>query len=258
DLRGLTQEPFVVEVGGETRDALELVDRSARMPQPSSAHLRYGGAKRSEQGSQDERGLVAYPSRRVLVHCVRECRQVEHVARVGHRPRERGRFGRRHAAPTHGHQPGSELIVGHLTGDVARNQSDELARLVLAPGALVEDQVEGPLLVLRGSLHGAMVLRHSARNLACTPLVHGATSGRTPSNRSAKAASSQAIVSSALSSVRSCPLPASKTTSPVEALLKASASASDLSGTTMKFRPATPPACVAPRTSPSTIVSNAS
>jgi hypothetical protein len=76
-----------VEVDGEAGDRLELVERAARVAEAAARDHRHGHAAGRDERREADRDLVADAAGRVLVdlHAGHE-REIEHVARVAHRP----------------------------------------------------------------------------------------------------------------------------------------------------------------------------
>ena len=100
-------------VGMYAVDRLQLVERAAGVPQPSSAELGAYLARRRHHRHDDEAGAVADAACGMLVDGgVAVARQVEHIAAVRHRVGQRQRLARVHAAHRDRHQQRGILIVG--------------------------------------------------------------------------------------------------------------------------------------------------
>ena len=106
------------EIGGrhvraEARDGLELVERSAGVTEPATAHHRHRHAARGDERREADRDLVADAARRVLVDLrAGHGREVEDAPGMQHRLGERDRLDVVEAAEEHGHQERRHLVVG--------------------------------------------------------------------------------------------------------------------------------------------------
>ena len=69
------------EPGPEAADAFELVERAARVPEPAARHHRHRHAERSDDGRDDQRGLVADTAGAVLVDLDARARRTDRRAR---------------------------------------------------------------------------------------------------------------------------------------------------------------------------------
>ena len=124
-------------------DRLELVERAAGVTETASAHLPERHAARGHDRADGDRGLVPDPAGRVLVDDLASERSphVERLARADHRVGERVRLGRGEPVEEDSHAPGGHLVVGHVVACVGENQLRQLGRVVLAPVALLLDQL---------------------------------------------------------------------------------------------------------------------
>ena len=139
-----------LEVDGQPRHRLELVERAAGVRQRAAAQLRHLHAARRRERGRDQRHLVADAAGRVLVDLdALDRAEVEHLAAAHHRLRQRERLDAGHAADAHRHQPGGHLVVGDVAEEVSAEQPVDLLGWMLAAVALAADHLEG---VQRGSV----------------------------------------------------------------------------------------------------------
>ena len=115
DFLGNAQELLHRQIGAETRNAFELVDRAAGEAQSPAGHFRDESAAGCHNGRKQECGLVADAAGAVLVHghaadgCQRQA-----VAGVAHGKRQGGGFLCRHALTADRHEPRGHHIIGDL------------------------------------------------------------------------------------------------------------------------------------------------
>ncbi len=143
DLAYLSDELVQRQLGTESRDRLELVERPARVAEPTTAHL----SERNPAGGHDrpdgQRRLVADAAGRVLVdHFAAECAaQIDRLAASDHRVGQRVRLGLGEAPEVHRHAERGQLVVGNLAAGVAEDQLGQLLGPELLPVALALDQL---------------------------------------------------------------------------------------------------------------------
>ena len=143
DVSDLTDERLGLQLDREAGNRLELVQRPARVPEPSTAHLRERDAARGDHGAEGYGRLVADPAGRVLVHAdSADGREIDDRAALHHCVRERVGLGRREAPEEHGHREGGHLLVGHLAAGVAKDELSELAVVELGTVSLSFDQLD--------------------------------------------------------------------------------------------------------------------
>ena len=129
------------EVGSKTRNGLELVERSSRVPERPARHHRNDDTERGDQGRKHERHLVADAARGVFVDAgAREVAQLEAISAQQHRIGEGGGLGAIEAAKETGHQQRRHLVIGNVSLGVGERHGAPLARLDPASVALTLDQ----------------------------------------------------------------------------------------------------------------------
>src|SRR4029077_7528543 len=104
---------FEREIHVEGGDGFELVERAASWAEGAAADHGDVEAGSSNDGSDDERSLVADAAGGMFVHFGGgEIGEIEDHAGMQHGFGEGGEFGTRHATPDDGHEPGGELVIG--------------------------------------------------------------------------------------------------------------------------------------------------
>ena len=99
EIRDLRAELVEREAGPEAADAFELVERAAGVSEPAARHHRHRHTEGSDDGRDDQRGLVADAARAVLVDLDALDRgQVDTHPGLHHRIGQPGRLLGRHAA----------------------------------------------------------------------------------------------------------------------------------------------------------------
>ena len=122
-------QPRGVRLHRVARYRLELVERTAGMPEAAAGDHRYEASAGSEHRPERQRHQVAHAAGRVLVEhrtgqIVRA--PVEHRAAVTHRKGELGALRRRHAAKEHGHRERGGLGIGQAAIREPARQRDQL------------------------------------------------------------------------------------------------------------------------------------
>ncbi len=101
-------------------------------------------AARCHDGREHERDLVAHAASRVFVHLAAgQVAQVEHLAGVEHRARERGRLLGVQAADERGHQERRHLVVRHVAGGVGIHERADVVGVEALAVALGGDESDG-------------------------------------------------------------------------------------------------------------------
>ncbi len=114
------------------------------MAKAASADHGNGQATRSNNGSKDERSLVADAAGGVLVDLsAGKAREVEHFAGMEHRLGESGELGTIEAANPRGHEPGGHLVIGDFAARVTGDEEIDLLAGVFAGIAFFADEVDG-------------------------------------------------------------------------------------------------------------------
>ena len=109
-------------------DGFEFVERTARRAEPAAGNHRHLQAAAGQQGSEDQRALVADASGRMLVNAAGKVFAGENFPRAQHLFRERGRFRLVHSPPINGHRQGRHLIVGNTAAGVTLNKLGNFRR----------------------------------------------------------------------------------------------------------------------------------
>jgi hypothetical protein len=116
------------QVSAESRNRLELVERTARVGEAAPRHHRHRDANRRDERRENDRHLVADAAGGVLVDARNgEVRQVERVSALQHGVGQRRRLGAIEAAEVARHQKRGHLIVGDVTRGVGARQGVPLA-----------------------------------------------------------------------------------------------------------------------------------
>ena len=122
-------------VRAEAGNGLELVERSAGVSEPATAHHRHRYAARGDERREADRDLVADAARRVLVDLrAGHRREIEDAPRMQHRLGERDRLDVVEAAEEHRHQERRHLVVGERT---VGERGDQTMNLRLGKGPAV-------------------------------------------------------------------------------------------------------------------------
>ena len=128
--RAQRRDEFVPrELRAVAGQALQLVQRAARVPEPAPRHHRHPAAARRDDRRQHQAHLVADAAGRVLVHdrrVIAEIIPAQHVAAASHRLRQRDGFRRVHAAQHDGHRQRSRLRIAPAAGDEAVDEGVDL------------------------------------------------------------------------------------------------------------------------------------
>jgi hypothetical protein len=130
-------EGVPIEVGTKSGNALEFVDGSTGVAEPTARnHGNEDPARRRQRGEAD-RDLVSDAARRMLVELrSTDVFEREDFARMQHRVHECHRFGIGHPPQKHGHQQGAHLVVGELALEEQGNGLMNLALVQLAAVSL--------------------------------------------------------------------------------------------------------------------------
>ena len=113
------------DLGGETRDGLQLVEGSAGVPEAAPRGLWHRSPARHHDGNQRNGDLVADAAGGMLVHqrqwlaVAPQIRKVQPLTGVHHGRRPAGDFGAGHAPQEDGHQQRRHLLVGDPTVGIA-------------------------------------------------------------------------------------------------------------------------------------------
>ena len=112
------------------------------MTQAAATHLGNLDAQRRNKWSHYQRGFIANAAGRVLVHLdTRDCREVHHVAGLGHCHGQVSRLVRGHAFVENGHCKRGGLIIGNIPSYVARDKVINLGVGKLAAVAFLFNHV---------------------------------------------------------------------------------------------------------------------
>jgi hypothetical protein len=132
------------QVHAKTGDRLQLVERAAGVAEPAPGDHRHVDAARGRERREDQAGLVAHASRRVLVGLGPvEVVPAQHLAGAHHRLGQRLDLGVAHALEEDRHRERRRLVVGDLAARVAGDEELDLGALERQPVALLQDQVGG-------------------------------------------------------------------------------------------------------------------
>ena len=103
----MRRNSFELQIYVEAGDRFQLIERAAGVAKAATADHRDVEAGRGDDGSDDERGLVADAAGGVFVHLRGgQVGPIEHLAGIEHGFGEGGELGASHAAPEDGHQKG--------------------------------------------------------------------------------------------------------------------------------------------------------
>ncbi len=131
-----------VEINAKSRDRLELVERSAGVAEAAPGNHGNEHAARRYQRRETDGNLVAHAARRMLVDFgARNVVEVQHLARLQHRARERDGLRVRHAAQEDGHEERGHLVVGDLAHSVIANDVGDLVGGEFATVTLLRDEL---------------------------------------------------------------------------------------------------------------------
>ena len=129
------------EVGPETWNGLQLIERPSGMPQSPTRHHRHRDPAARHHGGQQEAHLVADAASRVIIgDRPIQAVEPEPVARGDHRVGERAQLLAGETPEHHRHQQGRHLVVRHPAIGVFPDQPPPLLRLERVPVALVLNQ----------------------------------------------------------------------------------------------------------------------
>jgi hypothetical protein len=122
----------------------EFIKRAAGVAEAAAADHRYREATRSNDGSDNERGLIADASGGMLIHFSGvNAREIEDLAGEKHGFGERGELGTIYAAKPRGHEPGGHLVIGNFAARIAGDEEVDLLAGVLTGIAFFADEVDG-------------------------------------------------------------------------------------------------------------------
>ena len=123
-------------------EALELVERAARMAETAAGHLRHLHAARGHHRHEHERGLVPHAAGGVLVRLhAGDAGEIQRIAAVHHRHREIERLAPVHAAKIDRHGHGRHLVVRDRAVGIAADHKPDLLRRERAAVAFFHDQI---------------------------------------------------------------------------------------------------------------------
>ena len=138
----ILQKALHGQIDVEARNALELVERAARVPEAAAGHLRHLHTEARHHRHEHERGLVAHAAGRVFVRLdAGHARQIQRLAAVHHGHGQVQRLAPVHAAEIDGHGHGGHLIIRDLPTAVAVDHIADLLRREGLPVALFRDQI---------------------------------------------------------------------------------------------------------------------
>ena len=138
----ILQKALHGQIDVEARNALELVERAARVAEAAAGHLRHLHTEARHHRHEHERGLVAHAAGRVFVRLdAGHARQIQRLAAVHHGHGQVQRLAPVHAAEIDGHRHGGHLIIRDLPTAVAVDHIADLLRREGLPVALFRDQI---------------------------------------------------------------------------------------------------------------------
>ena len=128
----------------EAWNRLQFVERAAGVAEAAAADHRNRKAARRDDGSKNERSLVANPSGGVLVHFLAgDLGMVEDFSGIKHHLGESRELGAAHAANPHGHEPRGHLVIGYFAARVPGNQKIDFFAGEFPGITFLANQVDG-------------------------------------------------------------------------------------------------------------------
>jgi len=122
-LRQLRAELIQRKIGAETGNRLELVQRTAGVPQTAAGNHRHHDARGRRDRGADQAGLVPHPARRMLVDFdARDIVQIQNLSGRHHDLGKRAQLTIRHAGEIRGHQERGHLVIGNVASGVPIDQ----------------------------------------------------------------------------------------------------------------------------------------
>ena len=135
---------FERKIDVEAGDGFEFIERAAGVTEAAATDHGDGEASCGNNGSEDERSLVANATGGMLVNfSAGNAGEIEDVARAKHGLGERGELGTIDSANPHGHEPGGHLVIRNFAVRVAGDQEINLLAGVFTGIAFFADQVDG-------------------------------------------------------------------------------------------------------------------
>src|SRR3984893_3321833 len=131
------------QINVKSGNSFKLVQRAASVTQAAAADHGDRQPASSDDGSENQRGLIADSACRVLVDLFSgKIRKIKHFAGIQHCFRESGEFRARHPAQPHSHQPGRHLIIGNVAPRIPSDEKIDFVAGMLPAIPFLSDQID--------------------------------------------------------------------------------------------------------------------